>query len=47
MVNMIKPGNKYIYTHPDEVIKALKDLNAIALFPGHSGKFSLANHTWN
>ena len=37
---------KYIHMMPHEVLKAAKELNAKRLFPVHSGKFALANHTW-
>jgi L-ascorbate metabolism protein UlaG (beta-lactamase superfamily) len=38
---------KYIHMKPEEVLMAAKDLGAKRLFPVHSGKFSLANHTWD
>ena len=38
---------KYIHLMPEEVLQAAKDLNAKRLFPGHSSKFPLANHSWN
>ncbi|WP_075602303.1 MBL fold metallo-hydrolase [Saccharicrinis aurantiacus] len=38
---------KYIHMMPNEVLQAAKDLNAKAILPGHSGKFSLANHDWD
>lgn len=38
---------KYIHMMPEEVLKAAKDLNAKRLFPVHSSKFSLANHSWD
>ena len=37
----------YIHMHPDETIKAAKDLNAKMILPVHWGKFVLANHPWN
>jgi L-ascorbate metabolism protein UlaG (beta-lactamase superfamily) len=37
---------RYIHMHPDEVLLAAKDLKAKRLFPVHSGKFSLSQHTW-
>lgn len=37
---------KYIHMMPEEVIKATKDLRAKVLFPVHSSKFVLANHSW-
>lgn len=38
---------RYIHTLPDEVLKAAKDLKAKRLFPVHSSKFVLANHSWD
>lgn len=38
---------KYIHMAPNEVLQAAIDLNAKALFPVHSSKFTLANHNWN
>lgn len=38
---------KYIHMTPNEVLQAAMDLNAKALFPVHSSKFTLANHNWN
>lgn len=38
---------KYIHMMPDEVLQAAKDLKAKRLFPVHSSKFALANHSWN
>lgn len=38
---------KYIHKMPEEVLKAAKDLNAKRLFPVHSSKFALANHSWD
>ncbi len=38
---------KYIHMSPEEVLLAAKDLNARRLFPVHSSKFALANHSWN
>jgi L-ascorbate metabolism protein UlaG (beta-lactamase superfamily) len=38
---------KYIHMKPEEVLMAAKDLGAKRLFPVHSGKFALANHTWD
>lgn len=37
---------KYIHMMPEEVIQATKDLQAKILFPVHSSKFVLANHSW-
>ncbi len=38
---------KYIHLMPDEVLQAAKDLRAKRLFPVHSSKFALANHSWD
>lgn len=38
---------KYIHMHPNQVLQAAKDLNALTLFPVHSMKFALANHAWD
>ncbi len=38
---------KYIHMQPDEVLKAAKDLRATRLFPVHSSKFALGNHSWD
>lgn len=38
---------KYIHMQPNEVLQAAKELNAKRLFPVHSSKFALANHTWD
>jgi L-ascorbate metabolism protein UlaG (beta-lactamase superfamily) len=38
---------KYIHMMPEEVITASKDLHAARLFPVHSSKFSLGNHSWD
>lgn len=32
---------------PAQVLQAARDLNAISLFPVHSMKFALANHSWD
>lgn len=37
---------KYIHMMPEEVVQATKDLKAKVLFPVHSSKFVLANHSW-
>ena len=37
----------YIHMMPEEVAQAAEELNAKALLPGHSGKFSIANHSWD
>lgn len=36
-----------IHCLPDEVVKAAVDLNAKRVMPVHSGKFSLAQHSWD
>jgi L-ascorbate metabolism protein UlaG (beta-lactamase superfamily) len=38
---------KYIHTHPDEFLKEAKELHAKRVLPVHSGKFKLANHSWD
>ena len=38
---------KYIHALPEEVLRAAKELKAKKLFPVHSGKFALANHSWD
>jgi L-ascorbate metabolism protein UlaG (beta-lactamase superfamily) len=38
---------RYIHTLPDEVLRAAHDLKAKRLFPVHSSKFVLANHSWD
>ena len=38
---------RLIHTLPDEVLKAAQDLNAKRLFPVHSSKFVMANHSWD
>jgi L-ascorbate metabolism protein UlaG (beta-lactamase superfamily) len=38
---------KHIHNHPADVLKAAKDLNAKRIFPVHSSKFALANHSWD
>ncbi len=38
---------KYIHMMPEEVLQAAKDLKALRLFPVHSSKFALANHSWD
>lgn len=37
----------YIHMMPEEAAQAAEDLKAKALLPGHSGKFSIANHPWD
>ncbi len=38
---------KYIHSLPDQVLQVAVDLKAKRLFPVHSAKFALANHTWD
>ena len=38
---------KYIHMMPDEIIKAVKDLNARYLLPVHWAKYALAQHDWD
>lgn len=38
---------KYIHMMPNEVLQAARDLKAKRLFPVHSSKFALANHSWD
>lgn len=38
---------KYIHMLPGEQLKAANDLRAKAIFPVHSGKFTLGNHDWD
>lgn len=38
---------KYIHMMPNEVLQAAIDLKAKRLFPVHSSKFALANHSWD
>ena len=38
---------KYIHMHPEEVLRAAKELKAKRLLPVHSSKFALANHAWD
>jgi L-ascorbate metabolism protein UlaG (beta-lactamase superfamily) len=38
---------KHIHMMPEEVLVAVKDLNAKTLLPVHSGKFTLGNHDWD
>ncbi|KKN18044.1 hypothetical protein LCGC14_0959670 [marine sediment metagenome] len=37
----------YIHMMPSEVLKAAQDLKAKRIFPVHSSKFALANHSWD
>jgi L-ascorbate metabolism protein UlaG (beta-lactamase superfamily) len=38
---------KYIHMFPEEVIMAARDLKAKKLFPVHSSKFVMSNHSWD
>ncbi|WPR70489.1 MBL fold metallo-hydrolase [Flavobacterium sp. NG2] len=38
---------KYIHMLPGEQLQAATDLNAKAILPVHSGKFTLGNHDWD
>ncbi len=38
---------KYIHSLPEEVLPIAQALKAKKVFPVHSGKFALANHTWD
>jgi L-ascorbate metabolism protein UlaG (beta-lactamase superfamily) len=38
---------KYIHMMPNEVLQAAQDLKAERLFPVHSSKFALGNHSWD
>ncbi len=38
---------KYIHMLPDEILKAAQGLKAKSILPVHSGKFALANHSWD
>jgi L-ascorbate metabolism protein UlaG (beta-lactamase superfamily) len=38
---------RYIHMLPPDVLQAAKDLKAKKLFPVHSSKFVLANHSWD
>lgn len=38
---------KYIHMMPEQVLQAAKDLKTKRLFPVHSSKFALANHSWD
>lgn len=37
----------YIHMTPEEAVKAAQDLQAKALMPAHTGKFTIANHAWD
>ncbi|WP_312825500.1 MBL fold metallo-hydrolase [Epilithonimonas sp.] len=38
---------RYIHTLPDEFVKVAEELNVKNVLPVHSGKFALAQHSWN
>lgn len=37
----------HIHMMPEEAAQAAEELKAKALLPGHSGKFAIANHSWD
>ena len=37
----------YIHMTPEEAVKAATDLNAKALLPCHTGRFTIARHPWD
>lgn len=41
------PAWIYLHASPEEVLKGAKDLKAKRLFPVHSSKFLMANHSWD
>ncbi|SDG13727.1 MBL fold metallo-hydrolase [Epilithonimonas hungarica] len=38
---------RYIHTLPEEFVKVAEELNVKNILPVHSGKFALAQHSWN
>ena len=38
---------RFIHMLPDQVLKAAQDLKAKRVFPAHSSKFVMANHSWD
>jgi L-ascorbate metabolism protein UlaG (beta-lactamase superfamily) len=38
---------KHIHLMPHEILQAAKDLNTKRIFPVHSSKFALGNHSWD
>ena len=38
---------RYVHMLPDEILLAAQDLNTARVLPVHSGKFVLANHSWD
>ena len=38
---------KYIHLMPEDLEKAVTDINAKFLITGHNSKFALSNHCWN
>lgn len=38
---------RYIHLMPDDLVKAIKDLNPRNVFTGHNSKYALAKHPWN
>lgn len=41
------PAWIYLHATLEEVLKAARDLKAKRLFPVHSSKFAMANHSWD
>lgn len=37
----------FIHMQPEETAQAAEDLKGAALFPAHSGRFCISNHTWD
>ena len=38
---------RYIHHLPEDLIKAINDLNPTAVLPGHNSKYALARHPWD
>lgn len=38
---------RYIHLMPDDLVKAIKDLNPLAVIAGHNSKYALAKHPWD
>jgi L-ascorbate metabolism protein UlaG (beta-lactamase superfamily) len=38
---------RYVHLLPEDVLKAVHDLNAKTILPVHHSKFVLARHAWN
>lgn len=41
------PRWPYIHMTPEEAVRAAHDVGAASLFPGHIGRFDIANHPWD